>query len=338
MSVLGLDIGSKSAKAVELEKRGKDYKLLAAGIANLPVSLESDSEQDMILIAEAITKLLSDAKIASRVVNLSLPENKVFTRFIKLPYLSDTEVESAISWQAEPYIPIPVDEASIDYQIIRRIEPQGGKPGAVEVLLIAAPRALVRKYTKVTELAGLSIGQVETEMLALVRSIAPVAGTAVIADFGASSTSLGVVRDGQLVLSHSIATGGDVLTRAVASALGLNLAQAEEYKKAYGMDAKQVEGKVAGALAPVFRLLVDEVKKAMQYYKTEVGMVDQVSALVLSGGTAGCSEIVPFLAQALSLEVLVGDPFAKVLKDQTTAKAFVAYGPLYGVAVGLAME
>lgn len=338
MSVLGIDIGSKFTKIVELEKRGANWAVLSAGVSASPASIESAGQQEIILIAQVLKKLLVDTKAVAKDANMSLPEDKVFTRLLKLPYLTDNEVESAIAWQAEQYIPIPIAEAILDYQIIKRNPPQDAKPGSVEVLLLAAPKALVKKYTDIATLVGLSVVSVETEMLALARSLAPEVGTVIIADFGASTTSLGIVRNSQLVISYSVATGGEVLTRAVATGLGLALAQAEEYKKAYGLDTRRAEGKVAGVLVPIFKVFVDEVKKAIRYYKTEAGGQEQISTLILAGGTAGMPEIVPFIASALGVEVLVPDPFAKIIKDPKTSKNLAAYFPLYGVAVGLARE
>ncbi|MBI2268464.1 MAG: type IV pilus assembly protein PilM [Candidatus Blackburnbacteria bacterium] len=339
MPILGLDIGSKSIKLVQLEKAGDKYSLLAAGITSSPVAdVPSATEQDLGLVAEAVKKLFTEIKATVRNVNVALPENKVFTPFIKLPYLTDKEIDSAISWQAEPYIPIPVAEASIDYQVIGRTEPQGNKPGGVEVLLVAAPKTLVQKYAKVATLAGLTVTMVETELLALVRAIAPKGQTVVVADFGATSSSVAIVRDGQLVISHSVPTGGEALTRAVASSLGMNIQQAEEYKKAYGLNTGTAEGKVAEALSPVLRVIADEVKKAIQYYKTEAGDNNSISSLILTGGTAGMPEVVPFLANILGMEVVIGDPFSKIAKDGRIEKTFAAFAPLYGVAIGLAQE
>lgn len=334
---VGIDIGSKSIKIAQLEPKGDLFALLAAGITPVPTGgMDSESENDLNEVAEALKRLIKDTRVVTKTANVSLPEKKVFTRFIKLPYLTDQEVDSAISWQAEPYIPIPIAEASLDYQILRRVEPQPGKPGSVEVLLVATPKTLVQKYMRVFEMAGITIEGVESEFLALSRAVCPPGQTVLLSDFGASTTSVGVVRDRQLLLSHSIATGGEALTRAVSTSLNMNLQQAEEYKKAYGLDSKQVEGKVAASLKTVFQVIIDEIKKALQYYKSEIGDATPVNSLILAGGGAGMPEIVPLLAESLGMEVVMGDPFARVVKDQQLGKSFVAYAPLYGVSLGLA--
>lgn len=339
MSAFGLDIGSTSIKAIQLQKQGDKFSLLAAGITASPLpGLASDNDKGLQVAAEAIKKLITDTKITTQDVNISLPESLVYTRLISFPVLTDQEIASAISWQAEPYIPIPIDQASIDYQIVNRREPQANDPGGVDVLLVAAPKALVNKYLKVCNMAGLNIAGVESEMLALSRSLGLLGTAVLIADIGSSSTDLGIVKNGQLVVSRSVSTAGQVLTRAVSSGLSVPSERAEEYKKTYGLNTQLLEGKVKGVLDPVFKLIVDEINKTLQYYKTDVAKKDTVQDIILSGGTSGMAEVTMYLAKELGLEVIIGDPFAKVIKDDKTAKALLPWAPLYGIAVGLAQN
>lgn len=337
MPAIGIDIGTTSIKAVQLEKTGGGYRLIAAGVTSTPQGgMVADNEQTQAVVAEAVKKVLSDTKITGKNVSLSLPQAKIFTRIVKLPYLSDQEIDSAVSWQAEPYIPIPLPDASLDYQVLRRIEPANGKPGEVDVLLVAAPKALVAKYMKVAELVGLSVDIIQPDLTCLAKSIAPVNQTSIVVDIGASGTGIAVVDKGQLYISHSIPTGGSVFTRAVAASFNVSQEQAEEYKKAYGL-SDQLEGKIQGVLTPIIKVIVDEIKKAVQYYKTEISQEGQVASCVLAGGSAGLPGLVPYLAENLGMEVLIGDPFSRLVKDERIAKSFSAFAPLYGVATGLAM-
>ncbi|OGY07219.1 MAG: hypothetical protein A3D24_00210 [Candidatus Blackburnbacteria bacterium RIFCSPHIGHO2_02_FULL_39_13] len=337
MSAFGLDIGSQTIKAIQLEKQGENFVILAAGITPAPPGgLISGNEKSINSVSTAIKKLISDSKIQAKQVNISLSESLVFTRLIQLPLLTDEEVASAISWQAEPYIPIPISEAVIDYQVVARKDPGTNDPGKTEVLLVAAPKTLVETYIKTVNLAGLDVTSVETELISLSRSIAPVDQTILLVDLGTSSTDLAIVKKGQLVLSRSIPTGGDVITRAVSSGLSLSLNQAEEYKKAYGLRGDQLEGKVKSVIEPAFRLVIDEMKKIIQYYKNEVDKDDQVGLVVVSGGGASMSDVTTALSQNLGLEIIIGDPFAKVIKDEQANKALTTWAPYYGIAVGLA--
>lgn len=336
--MLGLDIGVKSIKAVQLEPQGDKFLLHAAGVTATPQNGLSGSQQDSQATAEAVKKLLADTKIAAREANLSLPESQVFTRLVEFPALSDEEVASAISWQAESYIPIPQEETNIDYQIVGRRDAQNAAGGAVEVLLVAAPKKVVDRYIQICSLAGVSVASVETELIALSRALAPQGATVLVADFGGSSTNFAVVKSGQLMVSRSISTGGEALTRAIAKNLSITPQQAEEYKKAYGLRKNQLEGKVRAALELPLKIIVDEIKKTIQYYKNEVKHEDAVNEVIVAGGAAGISELIPYLAEQTGIEISIGDPFARVVQDERVTKAFANYAPLYGVAIGLAQK
>lgn len=336
--MFGLDIGSHSIKAIQLEPEGDRFRLVAAGIIPTPQTGITDSDQDLASVAQAIKKLVSDTKITAREVNISLPESEVFIRLMQFPHLTDEEIASAVSWQAESYIPIPTDEANIDFQIVERREPQGQEQGSVDVLLVAAPKSLVGKYIKVAGLSGLTISSVESELIALSRALAPQGRTVLLLDLGEDSSDLGIAKNGQVMLTRSIETGGEALTRAISRGLSVTPQQGEEYKKAYGLHKKQLEGKVGVVLEPAIRVITDEIKKAMLYYRSELNRSDTVSEIILSGGTSAMPELSSFLVGNIGTEVVLGDPFARIIKDERISKSFANYAPLYGVAAGLAMK
>lgn len=336
MSV-GIDIGSKTIKIVELAKEKGGFRLRASGIVGYtgvtPDKLKLDKE--LTPLAQSIRKLHKEAKISSKEIVIALPESQVYTRTIKFPLLTDVEVASAVRWEAEQYIPIPLNEAVVQHQILERREDT--TPPEVLVLLVATPRSLVEVYQRLTQLAGLTLVAVETELMALVRSLAPVDATSLIIDFGARSTNIAIANKGELSFSRSITTAGEAFTRAVAQSLGIDQGQAEEYKRTYGLSQSKLEGKVKKALDAVFRMVIDEIRKAIQYYQgEEKGEVPR--SLILSGGTAGMPDIVSSLSKELGMEVVIGNPFSKVTVDPIAAKSLSGYAPLYSIAVGLAMR
>ena len=336
MSV-GLDIGSKTVKIVELAHEGKTFKLRGSGVVGYSgKAIERiEDPKELTGLSEAIRKLHKEAKISSKEVIIALPEPQVFTRTIKFPSLTDQEIAAAVKWEAEQYIPIPVSEAVIQHQVLERREKS--TPPEVIVLLIAAPRKLVEKYIKVVQIAGLVVTAVETELMSLVRALAPVDKVVLLADFGARSTDLAIANNGLLSFSRSIPTAGEAFTRAVAQSLGVEYQQAEQYKKTYGLSGKQLEGKVRGALDPVIRMVTDEIKKAIHFYQTEEKGEMPVS-VILSGGTAGMPEVISALTKLLGLEVVIGNAFGKVSVEPQAAKSLAPYAPLYAIAVGLALR
>ena len=336
--MVGIDIGTKTIKVVELEKNGASFSLLASGVVGYSGTTvdKITDEKEMVSIAQIIKKLCTEARISSKEVAISIPEPLAFTRTIKFPPLTDGEIASAIKWEAEQYIPIPTSEAIIQHTILKRAE-GNAEGGGVIVLLVAAPRVIVEKYVKVIQLAGLTPVSVETELIALCRSLAPPDKTVLLADLGGSSTNLAIANRGLLSFSRSLPIAGDAFTRAVSQSMAITPQQAEEYKKTYGLSSSQLEGKIKGALDSVVRLVVDEIKKAVNYYLTqEKG--ETPSTLIISGGSSGMPDIISALSKTIGMEVLVGNPFSRVQVDPGFAQKLAPFAPLYSVAVGLAMH
>lgn len=336
-AMVGIDIGSKTIKIVEVEGQNGNYSLISSGIVGYSGNTidKMVDDKEMSGLAQVIKKLKTEAGINSKDIVLSIPEPQVFTRTIKFPLLTDAEISSAVKWESEQYIPIPINEAIIQHTVLQRNETSS--PPGVVVLLVAAPRAVVEKYTKVIQLAGLNPVAVETELMALTRALAPVNSTVLLVDLGASSTDIAIAKNSLLSFSRSIPIAGEAFTRAVSQGLGVTALQAEEYKKTYGLEATQLEGKVRGVLDPILRIVVDEIKKAVSYYQSEE-KGEAPGALIISGGTSGMPEIISMLSKLLGMEVSIANPFAKLKMDPETSKKLAPYAPLYSIAVGLALR
>ncbi len=336
MSV-GIDIGSKTIKVVELRMDGGKPALKAAGIVGVKnLNIEKiEDESQFTELASVIKKLLVDAKISSKEVVVSLPESAVFTRNLKFPLLTDQEIASAVKWQAEDIIPIPLKDAIFQHIILEKRET--AQPPEVSVLVVAAPRILVEKYVKLMGLAGLTVVGIETELLALTRSLSVPAKTILVIDFGAKGTNIAIVKNEKLTFSRTIPTGGDAITRAISQNMSIEPAQAEEYKKTYGLSPTQLEGKVMTSISPIFKIIVEEIKKAVHFYQTdEKGEIPGMT--VLSGGSAGLPDIASSLTKEIGTEVIIANPFAKISLSSESAASLKPFAPLYSVAVGLALK
>lgn len=332
--MVGIDIGSKSIKVVELNKVGGNFQLKSSGAVGYS-GLSPDKiidEKDFLAISQIVKKIVKQIDISTREVNISLPEPLIFTRVIKFPLLSDAEVGAAVKWEAEQYIPIPINEAIVQYSILDRNE----QKQSTSVLLVAAPKNVVEKYVKVIHLAGLTPISAETELTALARSISPDKGVSLLLDLGASSVDMAITRDSKVIFTRSIPVAGETFTRAVSQSLGITMQQAEEYKKTYGLSTNQLEGKVKLALEPVFKMVTDEIKKAIHFFQTEE-KEEAPTTIVVSGGSSLTPELISYLTEILGLETVTGNPFSKVSIDPETLKNLTPYLSLYGTAVGLAM-
>lgn len=333
--MVGIDIGSKSIKIVELVKSGSSYSLKSSGAVGY-VGISPDriiEEKDFNALSDVIKKLVSQIGIYTKEVNVSIPESIVFTRIVKFPLLSDEEVDAAVKWEAEQYIPIPAAEAVIQYTILEKNQ----ATMQTSVLLVASPKIVVEKYIKVLRLAGLTPIVAETELTALCRSLSPDKGTSLLLDLGASATDMAIVKDRNIVFTRSIPVAGEAFTRAVAQGLGISPQQAEEYKKTYGLSGDQLEGKVKLALSPVLKMVTDEIKKAVSFFQSEE-KGEAPTSLVVTGGGSIMPDLVPFLTASLGIETVLGNSFSRVALDAETAKNLAPYDAIYGASVGLALR
>ncbi len=338
MSV-GLDIGSKTMKVVELEKVGQGFSLRAAGAVNFQsIQIEKLADQKAVdAFAQTIKKLFVDARISSKKVTISIPESLIFMRTVKFPLLTNEEIESAVKWEAEEYIPIPVKDAVVRHKILERQEV--GNPPQVLVQVIAVPKLLIEKYINIMNSAGLEVVAIETELLALSRTWGIPDKTILLADFGARTTNIAIVRNEQLFFSRSVPTAGEAFSRAVSLGLGVTPMQSEEYKATYGLNDTQLEGKVGRAIKPVLNVIVDELKKSVSYFQMETHG-EAPRTLILSGGSSGLPGIAAELTKLMNMEVQVGNPFSRpnLSIDADSAKSLANFAPIYAVAVGLALR
>jgi type IV pilus assembly protein PilM len=336
--VFGLDIGATSIKVVWLEKVGQEYSLDSVYTSPTPAKgMLSESPLDQEQVAQTIAKMLTDAAISSRSANIALPESQVFTRVIEMPLLSDKELSSAIYWEAEQYIPVPLSNITLDYKVLRRPDANDTLQ-KMDVLLVGAPTMLIDKYEKVLSMAGISIVSVETEILSVMRSV--IFGenfpTSLVVHIGAINTSIAIVKNNTLVFTYSIPTGGLALTRSIASAFGFSIPQAEEYKKTYGLSNDNFEGKIAQATQPILMSIIAETKKALAFYN-EKYVDSPVAQIVLSGGTAKLAGINNFFANNMGIETVSANPW-KILGSQEVPKEILDDAPEYTIATGLAMR
>lgn len=331
----GLDLGSFSIKAVELEKKGKGYNLLTLGEIKTPVSLHSRAEADKRAIANAIKKLVGEAKINTNQVVFSLSETDVFTQVVEFPYLSETEMAAAIDFEAEQYIPVPLAEVKLEYLVLSA-QPTG-RDKSMQVLLVAARKVAIDHFVSLIELAGLQPIALETQVLALARLVNSIfdKGNFLLLELGHTVSDIVVIQDQKISLTRTMKTGGEAFTRAVASELGMELIQAEQYKSSYGLQTNVLEGKVAKAILPTFNALTAEIKKAHNFSLQKDPSL-KINSLVVSGATALMPGLNSYLAQNLNLEVLTLDPFKNFAADKRLEQ--LKFKSRFSTAVGLALR
>ena len=333
----GLDLGSFSIKIIKARQEKDKYRLESFGEVLTPANIASDLEKDKTAIAEAVKKLAKEAKVNSRQVALGLPEVYAYSQVINLPYLSKSEIASAIKFEAEQYIPVPLEEVNLEYQVLKAPSPQA-RDEKMEILLVAAKKTAIEKILKICKLADIEPATLETETLAVIRALTFASGDfRLIVSFGRNSTSISLIRGDNLRFIRTLNTGGEVITRAIASELNMDPTQAEKYKITYGLLTDQLEGKVATVITSVFDNILNEIKQCLIFFNRQYpGSI--LKSVILSGGMALMPGLTTYLAKELNLEVRAADPFHNFVKDEKFPKVLLASYSRFSTAVGLAIR
>lgn len=334
----GLDIGASTIKLVWFEREKNGYRLLSAHKTAAPSKgMLSESPLDQEEMAQTIQRSVVEAKIQSKFVNVAVSENQVYTKVLEMPNLSDRELQSAIYYEAEQYIPVSLSNVTLTWSILER--PQKTDPaGKMRVLMVGAPNVLVNKYQKVLGMAGFQINVLETEILSAIRALVPDSNfpPTLIVNIGAVSTSFAIVRGGIVIFTYSQAIGGSAISRTIATDFGFSQDQAEEYKKQYGVLDQTLGGKISRATEPILNAILEEIKKSLVFYAQKYKDLP-IAQILLCGGTARLPGIDAFFAKNCGVETVIANPW-KVLVPSEISKEILDSAPDYTIAVGLAMR
>ena len=336
---LGVDIGQSSVKIVSINKENKD-KLVLESIGEGKLALSEINQNDLgkrwEAIGKAIKTVIADNKIKNKKVVASLPENEVISRLIRLPPLKDSEIMDALRFEAETFVPYPLEEVSLDYEIIEKDE-----AGRLTVFVIAARNELISNYIKLFKSLGLEMVALESPAVAfrrVVRNSVSTTERLVVLNIGEKFSDIFNIHKGNVYFSRSLPVGGESLTRAVSLGLGLDLASAEEYKKAYGIKEEELEGKIRVVTMPVFNSITDEVRKAITLFVEDSGG-KTVQLLVLSGGGANLPGMAEELTRILGVEVQISQPFVNIDVTQVQSPFNLnVEGCRFSLAVGLSLR
>lgn len=356
---LGIDIGTASIKMVELTREGGRFKLLNYGIFQLENQDEAIQTNQKVAklpddaIVWGIKEVLKQAKIKSRNVIASIPSYSTFSTVISLPYLSEKDLAKTIPFEAKKYIPLPLDDVIIDWSIINSASvtsstatgsvggaglpvPAGKSMPTVEIFLAAVSKHEAERYKKLVNGVGLTLAALELENIGLIRALvgndrSPLA----IVNLGGRSTSILVVDNGFERISHSYEVGGFEITKSIARSMGVNLARAEELKKTVGLNSDHSKV-ISEAMLSLMDMMIFETKKTISTY--EKSKNTKVPKVILVGGLANMPKFVEYFKNKLELEVLLGDPFARLIYPKEIASLATELGPVFSIAIGLAMR
>lgn len=323
-TVLGLDIGSSAIKIAQLGKTTDGLKIHKLAIAPTPpMAMKDGNIVEIAPLAEKVKELVRQNNLTVKQVVSAVTGQSIVIRTISLPVMTDRELKNSIQYEAEKYIPYSVAEAQVDGIALRR--PIPGDEKNMEVLLMAAPKEMVRNAEEVIRQAGFQVQAIDLEPFALLRLIRNTLDadilkqTVALINIGASSTSINIFREGMLRNSRTIAMAGNAFTKAIAQGMSLSFDDAEKLKKEKGTiriekDSTPVAPttmRMFNTILPVLTELVTEIQRSFDFYRSRY-KGESVDVIYLSGGTARFKNLDRYLAGELSLHVELFNPFAKV--------------------------
>jgi type IV pilus assembly protein PilM len=343
-SVVGLDIGSNTVKAVELKPSGATYKVVNFGMEGLPPDAIVDgSIIDGGVVSAAIRRLFETRKIKTKDVVASLSGNAVIVKKIALPVMNETELAESIYWEAEQYIPFDIQDVALDYQIINGKQGDKSADGTMDVLLVAAKKEKITDYTQVISQAGRVPVCLDVDAFALQNAYELNYGLepgaiVVLLNAGASTLNINIVNGPQWLFTRDISIGGNDYTEALQRELNLPVQAAEELKKGVATDGASYED-----ARPVLRSVTEnvllEIQKTFDFFKATAAS-DRLDRIMLSGGASRIEGLAEMLEQRFETRVASFDPFRRLAFDP---KKFGVDGvedvaPTAAVAVGLALR
>ncbi len=329
----GIDIGTNHVRLAELG-RGSTYSLRAYGQAPIASGIaQSDSKLDIQKLAKTISDLVKYSKVSSRNAVSAIPGTSVFNATIKLPPMSQTELEKAIKYQAEQNIPLKIEDVKYDYQILNRDQ----TTKELTVMIIAATKNKVNQMIELLTQAGLNVLALETSTVALARSLSlPNVPVAMILDIGITTTDIAVVDGGVLAQTRSFPLAGFGMTRAISQNLSLDMEQAEQFKRRFGFSKDKLEGQVYRSIEPIFRDILEEASRSASFFEEVSGK--KIERIILTGGSSRLPLMAEFVKSHLNVDVSFGNPWANVSHKSSQGDKINEVAPEFATAVGLAMR
>lgn len=315
------------------------------GQVALPVGAVRDGEVvDVDTVAAALKQLWNSARFTTKKVVLGVANQRVIVRQVDLPWLPPAEMRTSLPFQVQDYIPIPVDQAVLDFHPLEEFTNEAGGR-MLRMLLVAADRDMVNGALRAVQQAGLTPAMVDLTPFALLRSLTAqgVRGDDAEADayvnVGASITNIVVHQGGVPRFVRILVMGGNDITDAVAERLGIPTGQAEAIKAQVGIVGGENNAHPAGrVIEQAGSQWVEEVRGSLDYYAAQPGAA-RLNRIVLTGGGSQLAGLAERLANATRLLVEPATPFAsiKLGKLGLSPEQLQYVQPLVAVPVGLAM-
>jgi len=331
---IGLDIGSTSVRAVETSRGREGPWVTRFGAVPLPAgAVQGGVVQDAAAVTAAVRELWSSARFGTRAVALGMTNPQIVVRQMTVANLPAKELRESLPFQVRDSLPLPVERSLLDFYPMAA----GETDETVTGLLIAAPKEAVVTAIEAVERAGLHVAMVDLASFALLRAASRLdKRVEAIVDIGAQITSVIVHDDGDPLIVRTVPRGSAEITEKLASALKIDINEAEQLKRRVGVVEGADEARASEIIREAVRPLVNEIRSSFAYLNTGDRQA-RVARLLLSGGGALLPGFVEMLARQLNVATEYADPTLRMRGRQTVVEGFDEFRLSAAVPIGLTL-
>lgn len=341
-TILGLDISTTAVKLLELSKSGDRYRVESYAVEPLPPnSVIEKNISDVEGVGEAIRRAVKRSGTRSKFAAAAVAGSAVITKVISMPAsLSDDEMEGQIQLEADQYIPYPLEEVNLDFEVIG---PSEDDPERVDVLLAASRSENVEIRVDALEIAGLTATVIDVEAYAmenafsLIKEQMPDHGldkTIAVVDIGATMTTLNVLHDLKTIYTREQVFGGKQLTEEIQRRYGLSYEEAGMAKRQGGLP----DNYVPEVLEPFKEAMAQQVSRSLQFFFSS-SQYNSVDHIVLAGGSSSIPGVDELIEQNQGVPTTVANPFSNmIISPKIKAQVLSNDAPALMIACGLALR
>lgn len=335
--MLGVDIGTSGIKIVEITPDKGRLQLSRYGYSEPTSATKAGSVliDDAPQAARTLRKIMTAADMRATKAVASLPSAKVFHAMITLPVPKTTkeDLRPLIEAQARKLLPLPLEDMILDSKILDK----DVSVKYIRVLLTGAPKVLVAKYVEIFRLAKLDLVSLETEIFAVIRALVGRDKSRImLVDMGAERTNIAVVDKGVPYITRGIKSGGNLVTQALATSLGVAFEEAEAMKRDL---ASSTSVGFPAPLEEAIKPVLHEIKYTLQLYADQDFHDNStIEKIIITGGSSQVPGLAAYVTAALNVNVYHGDPWARIATVTEARPILDEVGPRLAVAIGLAMR
>lgn len=337
--VIGLDITTTALKMVEITRQQGLFHLKNYGIEPLPRGAVVDKNIiDIDVVSDALAKLFREKTFSSKHIATAVSSSSVISKIIEMEAdLTEIERESRIRLDADQYIPYPLSEVNLDFEVIG----PSTEPEMCRVLLVASRAENVDQRIDVAALAGLHTKIVDVESHAMERAFQLIVDSlpgqpqhVALIDIGHSQTTLYIAKDGEFVYSREQLFGGAQLTESIQSRYGLTYEEAMVNKRTMSLP----DDYYADVLLPFLDAVVQQITRSLQFYFSS-SQNSQVDYILISGGSASIPGLVNMVEQKLGTRTAIANAFSNMtINNHLNTELLIMDAPSLMVACGLALR